>query len=240
MDSLTSTLLVVLVLFGATFIRMLFGFGDALLAMPLLALIIGVPIATPLVAFVSTTTVILVLITSWQDIDFRAARHLILSSFLGIPIGLWFLTGLSEPLITAVLGIVLILSSIYQLLKPVLHPLRRPEYAYLFGFIAGILGGAYNTNGPPVVMYGTLQRWTPARFRATLQGYFFPTGVLILIGHGLSGLWTPRVLQLYSYSVPLIVLAFLLGTRLGQAVPPRFFERAISVFLIIVGLLLIV
>ncbi len=240
MDSFTSTLLVVLVLFGATFIRMLFGFGDALLAMPLLALIIGVPTATPLVAFVSTTTVILVLITSWQDIDVRAARDLILSSFFGIPIGLWLLKGLSEPLITAVLGVVLILSSIYQLLKPVLHPLRRQEYAYLFGFIAGILGGAYNTNGPPVVMYGTLQHWTPVRFRATLQGYFFPTGVLILVGHGVSGLWTREVLQLYAYSLPLIALAFLLGTRLDHALPPRSFERAIYVFLMCIGLLLIV
>ncbi len=240
MNSLTSTLLVVLVLSGATFIRMLFGFGDALLAMPLLALIIGVPTATPLVAFVSMTTVILVLITSWQDIDIRAARHLILASFFGIPIGLWFLKGLSEPLITAILGVILILSSIYQLCKPVIHPPRRQEYAYLFGFIAGILGGAYNTNGPPIVIYGTLQRWTPIRFRATLQGYFFPTGIFILVGHGVSGLWTREVLHLYVSSLPLIALAFLLGARFSHALPPRSFERAIYVFLILIGLLLIV
>ena len=42
-----------------------------------------------------------------------------------------------------------------------------------FGFFAGILGGAYNTNGPPVVIYGSLRKWSPATFRATLQGYFF-------------------------------------------------------------------
>jgi hypothetical protein len=29
-------------------------------------------------------------------------------------------------------------------------------------------------NGPPLVIYGALRRWTPERFRATLQGYFLP------------------------------------------------------------------
>lgn len=72
------------------------------------------------------------------------------------------------------------------------------------------------------------------------RAIFFPTGVLILVGHGVSGLWTREVLQLYAYSLPLIALAFLLGTRLDHALPPRSFERAIYVFLMCIGLLLIV
>jgi hypothetical protein len=32
--------------------------------------------------------------------------------------------------------------------------------------IVAVLGGAYNTNGPPVVFYGALRRWRRARVSA--------------------------------------------------------------------------
>jgi hypothetical protein len=118
--------------------------------------------------------------------------------------------------------------------------LRHGGLAYLFGFIAGILGGAYNTNGPPIVMYGTLQRWSPERFRATLQGYFVPTGLLILLGHGAAGLWTPQVFWLFGCSFPLIMLGVFLGGRLNQAIPKARFERVLYFFLIGIGILLMV
>jgi hypothetical protein len=38
---------------------------------------------------------------------------------------------------------------------------------------AGVLGGAYGMNGPPLVIYGSLRGSSPQHFRATLQGYFF-------------------------------------------------------------------
>ena len=50
MTSATIILAILSILFISTFIRSTLGFGDALLAMPLLTLIIGVQTATPLVA----------------------------------------------------------------------------------------------------------------------------------------------------------------------------------------------
>ena len=106
--------------------------------------------------------------------------------------------------------------------------------------MAGVLGGAYNTNGPPVVIYGALRRWPPERFRATLQGYFLPTGLLILTTHGLAGLWTPQILQLYGLSLPLILTAIFLGGKLNQRISPGGFERLIYLSLLGLGFLLLV
>ncbi len=50
-----ATALVLVVLFCSTFIRATFGFGDALVAMPLLAMVVGLKTATPLVALVAST-----------------------------------------------------------------------------------------------------------------------------------------------------------------------------------------
>ncbi len=106
--------------------------------------------------------------------------------------------------------------------------------------MAGILGSAYNTNGPPIVVYGALCRWPPERFRATLQCYFFPTGLVILLSHGLAGLWTRDVLQLYGAALPVIMLAIWVGQKLNHIVSQQRFERLVYTFLVIIGLLLIV
>ena len=59
--------------------------------------------------------------------------------------------------------------------------------AWLFGFGAGVLGGAYGMNGPPLVAYGALRHWSPKRFRATLQGYFLPASLVGIAGSGPPG-----------------------------------------------------
>jgi uncharacterized membrane protein YfcA len=81
----------------------------------------------------------------------------------------------------------------------------------VFGLTAGILGGAYGMNGPPLVVYGTLRRWSPEHFRATLQGYFLPASVLGMIGYWAAGLWTSRVNGYYLRSLPAVLLAIVIG-----------------------------
>lgn len=238
--SLASIILVVTILFVATLTRSLLGFGDAILAMPLLTVTVGIQTATPLVAFVAATIAVTILLGSWQNVDLQAARHLILASLLGIPIGLLLLKGVPEQIVTALLGVVLIVFGLYKFTAPQLPTLQRDVFAYLFGFVAGILGGAYNTNGPPIVIYATLRRWAPERFRATLQGYFLLTGLLIIVGHGLAGLWTPTVLQLYGYALPVVLPAIFLGNRISRAIPRQRFERLVYAFLVVVGVVLVV
>lgn len=261
--SLTVVLLVIAILFVSTCVRSTLGFGDALLAMPLLAMAVGIRTATPLVAFVASTIALAILLGNWRRVDLQATGHLILSTLLGIPVGLYFLKSAPEHAVKAILGGLLVLFGLYSLLAPRFFqiaaanstrknfptagqpmPLPGPGIArgmlaYLFGFVAGILGGAYNTNGPPIVIYGSLRRWAPDRFRATLQGYFFPTGLLILAGHGLSGLWTPQVFRLYACSLPGILLAIYLGGKLNGRIPAGRFERYVYLALVAFGVVLV-
>lgn len=232
--------LVVAILFVSTFVRSTLGFGDALIAMPLLAMVIGIKAATPIVAFTASTIAGTILLANWRSVDFKAAWRLIVASLLGIPFGLVLLQLAPESLVKGILGLVLILFGLYSLVRPRLPTVQREGWAYLSGFVAGILGGAYNTNGPLVVIYGTLARWSPERFRATLQCYFFPTGLLILTGHGLAGLWTPAVLKLYGYALPLIMVAIFLGGKLNDWIPPGHFDRLVYAFLVVIGVFLMV
>lgn len=232
-------LITLCVLFLSTFIRSALGFGDAVIAMPLLAMAIGMRTATPLVAFAATTIAVTIVIRNWRAVDLKASWRLVLSSCVGIPIGLALLKGVSEDTMKALLGVIIALYGIYNLAKPGLKLANdRFGVSYLFGFFAGILGGAYNTNGPLVVIYATLRDWPPARFRATLQGYFLPTGFMILVGHGIAGLWTADVVRLYAAALPAIAAAIFLGGIANRAIPMGRFDRFVNAALTFMGIAL--
>ncbi len=238
MNSIPQLLPIVAILFISTFTRSTIGFGDALIAMPLLVLTISVKTATPLVALMGFTIAITILSRNWRDVDIKAAWRLIVSSLVGIPVGIWLLRDAPEQIVKAILGVVLVLFGLYNLISPRLPTLREQWSAYIFGFVSGILGGAYNTNGPPIVIYSALRRWPPERFRATLQGYFFPSGIILLLGHGIAGSLTREVLMFYAYSLPFLLLAIFLGGKLNQKIPRGRFERFIHIFLVLIGIYL--
>jgi uncharacterized membrane protein YfcA len=207
--------------------------------MPLLAMLVGLEIAPPLVALGATTIAIAILVGAWQQVDIRATWRLVVSTLVGIPLGLLFLRAAPEAIVEGVLGLVLAGLGLYNLVTPRLPALYGEKLAYVFGLIAGILGGAYNINGPPVVVYGAMRRWSAERFRATMQGYFLPTGMTILISHGLAGLWTPMVLKLYGYALPVIVIAVIVGGWVNKKIAGNRFHQVVYGFLVLMGVILI-
>jgi uncharacterized membrane protein YfcA len=228
------------IFFTSTFVRSSLGFGDALVAMPLLTLVVGLKTATPTVALVAITISITILAKNWKIADLKATIRLVLSSFIGIPVGLVLLKGINEEFMKTLLGAILIFYGLYNLLKPRLKKIDESfGLSFFFGFIAGVLGGAYNTNGPPVVIYGTLRRWEPNHFRATMQSYLLPTGFLILLGHGLSGLWTTQVFKYYILSLPIVFLAIYIGGKAHTSMAQKHFDRFVNAALIFMGVVLI-
>ena len=234
------TLAIMGIVFLSILIRSTFGFGEALIAMPLLLLIIDLKTAAVFVALIAGTGTFMILITHWRQVQFQSAWRLVVSSLAGIPLGLMFLKGSFDVTLKIVLAAVIIAYSIYSLLKPKLWVLNNEKYSYGFGFIAGILGGAYNTAGPPIVIYGTMRQWDPVAFRATLQGYFLPTWLFIILGHGVSGLWTRSIWQLYLVSLPVLFVAFLIGNRLNRSIPADAFRRYIHIMLAGIGIFLLI
>jgi uncharacterized membrane protein YfcA len=138
------------------------------------------------------------------------------------------------------LGVFLIGFGLYRLIAPRVSKVEHPAWALALGFLGGVLGGAYGTNGPPAVLYGSLRRWPPETFRATMQGYFLITLAAILIGHAVGGLWSPEVWRLYAFSLPVIAVAVVLGRALNRRIPTDRFARFVDLALIVLGVLLIV
>src|ERR1051325_8394960 len=95
---------VLVVIFLATLIRSAFGFGEALVAVPLLALLMPVEKAVPLATLVSITVAGIVVAQDRHEIHVRSAGWLVISTLFGIPLGLWLLTAVTEAAVKAVLA----------------------------------------------------------------------------------------------------------------------------------------
>jgi uncharacterized membrane protein YfcA len=230
---------IVAILFLATFIRSAFGFGEALVAVPLLALIMPVEIAAPVAVLVSITVAALILIQDWRKVHARSAVLLILFTFLGTPLGLLLLTRVDSRIVKLLLAILIIAFSSYSLVRRHNFHLGSDRSAGFFGFVAGILGGAYGMNGPPLVIYGTMRGWSPQHFRATLQGYFLPASLIGMCGYWLAGLWTRTVTHNYLIALPAIVVAIFIGRFVNHRMTGRSFLRYVHLGLIVIGAILL-
>jgi uncharacterized protein len=146
-----TTLLVLLVVFFATLIRSALGFGEGLIAVPLLALIIPIEVAAPLAVLLSITIAAVVVVQDWRNIHVRSTGWLLAPTFLGIPLGIALLTSVHQNFVKGVLALVILAFSSYFLVVTNPPELRSDNRAWLLacGFLAGVLGGAYGMNGPP-------------------------------------------------------------------------------------------
>ena len=234
---------ILIISFFATLVRSTFGFGESLVAVPLFSVVIPIETAVPLSVLISVLVALVVVIQDYKQIHLYSAKWLILFSALGIPIGIVILIYGNEFLIKIALGILIILYSLYAMLGKNKFHLEKDSRLWLFicGFLSGILGGAYGVNGPPLVVYGNMRKWTAKDFRATLQGYFLPASFIGIMGYVFKGLITVEVLKYFKGSLQRAVFpAIFLGRFLNHRFKDGSFFRYAYAGLLGIGVFLIV
>jgi uncharacterized protein len=235
------TLQVLVVVFLATFIRSAFGFGEALFAVPLLALFIPLKVAAPLAVLVSITIAAVVVAQDWRNIHVRSTGWLVGATLFGIPVGLVLLTSRHQQVVRIALAVSIMAFAAYSLLGSKPAESKKDSRIWLLGcgFVAGVFGGAYGMNGPPVVIYGAMRRWSAQHFRATLQGYFLPASIIGMGGYRLAGLWIPAVTHYFLLCLPVLLPAIWLGRVVNHRLQGDAFLRYVYVGLAGIGLVLL-
>lgn len=189
----------------------------------------------------SITIAAIVVAQDWRHIHFRSAGWLLLATLFGLPLGLLLLAHGPERLVKAGLGILILLFAVFCLAGGARSHLHRDNRFWLLvcGFIAGILGGAYGINGPPLAIYGSLRRWTAQHFRATLQAYFLPASMLGMCGFWSAGLWTTEVTRDFLICLPGVIPAVFLGRAINRRLSTDAFSRYVYFGLAAIGVALL-
>lgn len=223
----------------SAFTKALSGFGLALVAMPLFAATIGIRAAAPLGSLLGFLSNAYLLIRHRRALMIREIWRLVVAALLAIPLGVWSLGHADEEIVLGMLGVMLIAYSLYAWFSPRLPEIRNQNWAFLFGFVAGLLRGAYNTDGPPIVVYGSFRRWDPSEFRGNLQAFFICTTSTVLVTHALNRNYTTTILWYLLAALPFMLLGLWLGARMDRYLDPERFRKLVLVLLVAIGVKLI-
>ncbi|HSR35036.1 MAG TPA: sulfite exporter TauE/SafE family protein [Anaerolineae bacterium] len=232
--------LIVAVVFAAALTQSLSGFGFALIIMPLVTLMVGLQTAAPMVALTALTVYVINVSRYRRAIDVREVLRLGTASLFGIPLGIWLLANVNEALVMQIMGLILIAYAAYALVRPTTSWVLAHHWVYPAGFLCGCLSGAYNTPGPPVIVYGSLRRWPRDEFRGVLQAIFLINGAVVVASHLIAGHVTATVLVLYLCALPAMALGILVGSSLDRKVDRKQFRTFVIVMVLVMGLALVV
>ena len=185
-SAVLSLLFPVSVLFFAYLIRGIAGFGSALIAVPLLALVMPLMLVVPLVVFLDYLGSATQGVNNKEHIAWRDIWPLLPFSLIGVLVSLYVMESVDQHVLTLCLGAFIILFAVYQLL-----PLKFGRASSLVagpaGFFGGFVGTLFGTGGPFYVIYLNLRHLDKVAFRATFASIFLIDGAMRLIGYAVKG-----------------------------------------------------
>lgn len=245
------TALIIAAIFAVgAMVQTIAGFGSALIIMPLLTYFIGIQSAATVMAIAGCAVTVAVLYQNRQGLRWAEAAYLLVGSTIGIPLGTLALKVLPAAPVIALLGAVLLAYAFFRItfgkhLVPETAPpvgtasWRSRLSSVAVGLIAGLLGGAYATDGPPLVIYGAVKGWPKESFRSILQAVFLVDGVLIIACHGAGGLVSGEVITYSAYGVPGMLAGLGVGMWLDRRINHALFHKLLLVFVVLLGVALI-
>ena len=208
----------------AAFVRGYSGFGYSAMVIAAASLV-----TNPL-NFVAVVIVAEMLMTAqaWRgvgpDVDWKRVRWLLLGAVVGLPLGLWALTAISEDAARAVIsGYVLVMCLVllagWQLAAEV-----GPRGTLAAGLVSG-LANAPGMGGLPVAAFFAAQPISASVFRATLVAYFPILDLYSAPLYFMHGLITWDTLWASLLVLPLTFLGNWLGGRHFFNTDPQDFRR---------------
>jgi uncharacterized membrane protein YfcA len=156
---------------------------------------------------------------------------------IGVPIGVELLHWTSPATPRFSVGIMLILFSLYSLVRPQVAPMTagKPTDGTI-GVLNGIIGGATGLAGIVVTIWCTLRGWPRDEQRAA----FLPIGVWVFLMTGLwlsgMGLIGDDTLRLFVIGLPVPLAGTWVGLRLYARLDEAGFRKVVLGLLLISGL----
>jgi uncharacterized membrane protein YfcA len=235
---LPTTVYAGLVLFLAYLVRGIAGFGSGLIAVPLLAIVLPVPVVVPLIVsldFISSATQGL---QHRDHIAWEEQLRLVPFMLVGICLGLLLLRAIPTAGLGKVLGGFIVLYGMYQFLS--LPLLRHTRYlAALCGILGGLVGTLFGTGGPFYVIYLNLRELDKSIFRATFAANFLIDGGIRLAAYAIMGLLGVHILMNLCVALPIMGTGLYLGGRIHTNCSRIVFVRFISLLLLGSGVTLL-
>lgn len=224
--------------FAGGFVNGLTGFGVALVAVPIWALVIEPTLAAPLAAaggaFAQMQTV-------WRvrpDVVWRRSLPAVAAGLVGLPVGIHLLWTIDPPTFKLVIGVVLVAYCAASL-AGLRRPLIGTEHTFghvLAGFSGGLLGGLSAFSGPPPIIWASLHIWSKEERRAYIQIFnlvILTAMVSVVFSRGLVGV---NFLRSLVITIPSTLVGVSVGYRVYKTLGATGYDRVVLWTLTIAGI----
>lgn len=174
-------------------------------------------------------------------IDLPRLLPFVLSSAIGIPVGLAVLKSVPATHLRTSVGVLLILFSVYNLVRPKLPEMKQAGSAgdAGVGFINGLLAGSTGLGGILPTIWCSLRGWTRDEQRAVFQPIAVATFLMSLLAFGGVGLVTPDAVRLFLIGLPALIAGTLLGWALYGKLDDASFRKIVLALLLVSGITLL-
>ena len=222
--------------FIAAFVRGYSGFGFGALVISAGALVMN-PLQLVAIAIIGD---LVLSAQQWlgvrRHIDWRRVLTLFGGSLIGVPLGIWALTTISEDTARAIIALYVLAMSLALLLGWTLTRPAGPKTTFGTGLLSGAANAA-GVGGLPVVVFFAAQTIAPVVFRATLIAYFtlLDLWTIPLLLH--RGLISADTLVATAIALPIFVLGTWAGGRRFLSAEPKDFRRFAIIILMVLALL---
>lgn len=236
------------VIFLTHFQSCITGFGATVLAMPFVAMLIGIDTAVPVLLVQGGLLSLLVVVESWRKIVWREFLIVIVLMGLGIGPGIWMFANLRKDILMLILAGFAVVVGVEGLIRYGLAPAaaanappkqatpRARALSALLLPLAGAIHGAFGTGGPLLVIYATRAIPDKSLFRVTLCLVWTTLNTVLVVQKAGSGAMPARVLLLTLIAIPVSVFGFWVGNRVHHRVNDLAFRRIVFGVLTAVGL----
>jgi uncharacterized protein len=172
-----------------------------------------------------------------HTLDASRLLPLILGSAVGVPLGIVLLRWVSPTHLRMAVGILLILFSLYNLVRPKLPEIKGGGQAADAGagFLNGVVGGSTGLAGIVIVIWSNMRGWQRDEQRAAFQPTGVATFLITLIALGGVGSITPDTIKLFALGLPALAIGTWLGWKLYGKLDEASFRKGVLVLLLISG-----
>lgn len=224
-------------IFFGFFIQTVIGFAGALIALPILLININLQDAIAYISVFYLYSSILLISKEWKNIDGRIIFKLMITTVIGVILGIWVLEYSRPTFLKRVLGVFIQLYVIYSVfIKDKTSSHSKLEF--IFGLAGGFFSGLFSSGGPLYVLVVKNATSDMNIFRATMFGVLglvTITRVPILF---IEGILNVEHLYYSLFIIPFFLSATLLGKRMYTKLNESFLKKAVLILLFLSGIVL--
>ena len=229
--------LVIIITFFASFIQRVSGFGFGIFAMTFLPYIMSAYTEAHVPSsMLSLLLSLAVSIRMFRNIHWKNIIFPLIGSMVFTFISVSFMKGQADTLMRLLLGIALILLSLYFLIFSGKIHIRPTWYGGLVaGSLSGILGGLFSMGGPPVVIYYMESEKQPVHYMATIQAYFTISNIYSIGVKVSAGFVTSNVLACFAIGLVGVVAGLVVGSRVFDKMDGPKIKKAVYIIMALSG-----